>query len=186
MNSTLACLRSARAEDAESVEIDALEVVLATAGAGDLALSRSARQSGNPPGIVIAKLADISDDGQPIVSWTDGADVRREASRTIVPVDRRCIGSEVAVAFPVGSSQPLIMGRLAPPKATPSGPAPLPFEARVDNERLELTADREIVIRCGKASITLTRAGKVLIRGAYVLTRSSGVNRVKGASVQIN
>ena len=30
------------------------------------------------------------------------------------------------------------------------------------------------------------RAGKVLIRGAYLLSRSSGVNRIKGGSVQIN
>ena len=35
-------------------------------------------------------------------------------------------------------------------------------------------------------SITLTGAGKVLIRGAYVLSRSSGVNKIKGGSVQLN
>ena len=28
--------------------------------------------------------------------------------------------------------------------------------------------------------------GKVLIRGTYLLSRSSGVNRIKGGSVQIN
>ena len=33
---------------------------------------------------------------------------------------------------------------------------------------------------------TLTRAGKILIRGAYLLARSSGVNRIQGGSVQIN
>ena len=49
-----------------------------------------------------------------------------------------------------------------------------------------LTAGREIVLRCGEASITLTRAGKVLIRGTYILTRSSGANRIKGAAVEIN
>ena len=53
-------------------------------------------------------------------------------------------------------------------------------------ERLELTAEREIVLRCGKASITLTRAGKVLIRGDYISSRSSGVNKIKGGSVQLN
>ena len=35
-------------------------------------------------------------------------------------------------------------------------------------------------------NIMLTRAGKVLIRGAYLLSRSSGANRIKGGSVQIN
>jgi hypothetical protein len=56
----------------------------------------------------------------------------------------------------------------------------------VDGKRFVFTAEDEIVLRCGRASITLTRAGKVLIRGAYLLNRSSGVNRIKGGSVQIN
>ena len=60
------------------------------------------------------------------------------------------------------------------------------IEAKVDGRRVEFTAEQEIVFRCGKASIILTRAGKVLIEGEYVLTRSSGVNRIKGGSVQIN
>ena len=55
----------------------------------------------------------------------------------------------------------------------------------IDGETLTLSAEREIVLRCGKASLTLTRAGKVLIRGAYLLSRSSGANRIKGGSVQI-
>ena len=58
--------------------------------------------------------------------------------------------------------------------------------AHIDGERLEFSAEREIVLRCGKASITLTREGKVLIKGAYLSSRSSGVNRIKGGSVQIN
>ena len=58
--------------------------------------------------------------------------------------------------------------------------------SEVDGEKTVVTAQKEIVLRCGKASITLTRAGKVLIRGAYLLSRSSGVNRIKGGSVQIN
>jgi hypothetical protein len=56
----------------------------------------------------------------------------------------------------------------------------------LDKERFVFTAEHEIILRCGKASITLTRAGKVLIRGAYLLNRSSVVNRIKGGSVQIN
>ena len=57
---------------------------------------------------------------------------------------------------------------------------------RIDGQSVTFDAKKEIVLRCGKASITLTRAGKVLIRGAYLLNRSSGVNRIKGGSVQIN
>jgi hypothetical protein len=60
------------------------------------------------------------------------------------------------------------------------------LQIQIADERLELTARREVVIRCGKASITLTPAGKVLIRGTYISSRSSGANRIKGGSVQLN
>ena len=42
------------------------------------------------------------------------------------------------------------------------------------------------MIECGSASITLTRAGKVLIRGHYVQSRATGVNSLKGGSVELN
>ena len=50
-----------------------------------------------------------------------------------------------------------------------------------DGKRVTVSADQEIVLKCGDASITLTAAGKVLIRGAYLLSRSSGANRIKAA-----
>jgi hypothetical protein len=55
-----------------------------------------------------------------------------------------------------------------------------------DGDRLIVTAKEQLVLRCGAASITLTKAGKVLIRGAYVSSTSTGVNRINGGSVQLN
>lgn len=59
-------------------------------------------------------------------------------------------------------------------------------EIEVDGKRIVFTAKNEIVLRCGKSSITLTRAGKIIISGEYVVSRSAGVNRIRGGSVQIN
>jgi hypothetical protein len=88
----------------------------------------------------------------------------------------------VAVSFEQGDAgRPIILGKLWQPE--PTAPA---IRAEVDKERLVLAADKEIVLQCGQASITLTKAGKILLRGAYLLSRSSGVNRIKGGSVQIN
>jgi hypothetical protein len=56
----------------------------------------------------------------------------------------------------------------------------------VDGRKFTFEAKEQIVLRCGRSSITLTRAGKVLIKGAYLLNRSTGVNRIRGGSVQIN
>jgi hypothetical protein len=61
-----------------------------------------------------------------------------------------------------------------------------PEEVVVDGRKITFTAKEEILLRCGRSSITLTKAGRVIIRGAYLLNRSSGVNRIKGGSVQIN
>lgn len=72
-------------------------------------------------------------------------------------------------------------------KATPAAePTPDGAVSPAIPERIELVAEQEIVLRCGDASITLTKAGKIVLRGAYVLSRSSGVNKIKGGSVQIN
>lgn len=57
---------------------------------------------------------------------------------------------------------------------------------RVDGKRVVLEGQEEVVLKCGEASITLTRNGKVVIRGKYLLSRSSGVNRILGGSVQVN
>lgn len=56
----------------------------------------------------------------------------------------------------------------------------------VDGKRVVLEGQEEVVLRCGEASITLTRNGKIAIRGKYLLSRSSGVNRILGGSVQVN
>lgn len=101
------------------------------------------------------------------------------AAATTTQLSRADIGAQVALMFVAGDPrQPLLIGRIQR----------LPQEAlaQLDGERLEFSAEREIVLRCGKASITLTRAGKVIIRGAYLSSRSTGVNRIKGGSVQIN
>jgi hypothetical protein len=133
-------------------------------------------------GVVIGELAALGDAGEARVAFAggpaDGAPARAMAA--LGPGD---VGREVALMFEGGDPRrPVIMGLMhVPGAATAKRP-----EARVDGERVELSAEKELVLRCGKASITLTRAGKILIRGAYLLARSSGVNRIQGGSVQIN
>lgn len=52
--------------------------------------------------------------------------------------------------------------------------------------RLEFEASEGLVLRCGEATITLTKQGKIVIDGAYVTSKSTGVNAIKGAAVRIN
>ncbi len=89
-------------------------------------------------------------------------------------------GTPVVLGLERGDpSLPILLGVLAAPAGSHS-------EAQIDGRRIQLTGEEEVTLRCGKASITLTRAGKIILRGSYLLSRSSGVNRIKGGSVQIN
>jgi hypothetical protein len=64
--------------------------------------------------------------------------------------------------------------------------APRREEAVVDGERVTLRAEREIALVCGDSSITLRKDGKIIIKGANLLSRSSGANKIRGAVVDIN
>jgi len=145
-------------------------------------------------GLVIGVVVGVDAASAPRVSFPGCPEEKGLKARTTVTFTSSDVGRQVALMFEAGNrAKPLVIGKiqLSEPQAyIPREPAekadrPSP-EATDDGERLELTADREIVLRCGKASITLTRAGKIIIRGAYLLNRSSGVNKIKGASVQIN
>jgi len=105
-----------------------------------------------------------------------------QLARSVVDLQGEHVGRQVVLLLEeCDPSRPIILGVL---REGQERPAQLAVET--DGERMVVSARQQLVLRCGKASITLTRAGKVLIEGAYVSSRSSGVNRIKGGSVQVN
>lgn len=143
--------------------------------------ARARKKANAPAGAIIARLVGISDDGSILIQFP--AATVPTLARTTIELSSSDVGSEVVVAFEAGDERrPIILGRLQSAAQAPTQKMKL----SADGQSLLLEADQEIVLRCGRSSITLTRAGKVLIRGAYLLSRSSGVNRIKGGSVQIN
>ena len=104
-----------------------------------------------------------------------------------MPLRQSQIDAVVALVFENGDvRRPIILGVLQDRPAAAGDAPSQPVSIRADDERFVVSAEREIVLQCGDASITLTRAGKVLIKGTYVLSRSSGYNKIKGAAVDIN
>jgi Domain of unknown function (DUF6484) len=134
------------------------------------------------PGVAIGTLIGLEQSGAPLVDFPGNPVHRAVIARSTVAVGEAEVGGEVALMFDHGDPRlPILIGAIRNPET--SGRK---VTAIVDGERVVVTAEDELVLQCGAASITLTRAGKILIRGKYLLSRSSGMNRIKGASVELN
>jgi len=141
--------------------------------------------------ITVGFLVGIQETGEPLVNVATNGSIVSLPARSILRLDQKDIGREITVMFENGDCQkPIVTGLIQKPevvKGPDNGhPDEKPIHVEIDGERLQLTAKKEIVLRCGKGSITITKAGKVLIRGTYLLNRSSGVNKIRGGSVQLN
>ena len=135
------------------------------------------------PSVIVGRIVALLESDEPLVDFPGNAFGKLVPARSLVPIKATETGREVALTFDNGDpGLPIIIGLL---QATPSTSVPH-REVRLDDESLLLSAKREVVIQCGKASITLTSAGKVLIQGEYLLSRSSGVNKIRGGSIQLN
>jgi hypothetical protein len=136
-------------------------------------------------GVVIGLLIGLNEQRQPLVAFPGNPRADSTIAKSTIQFTAQDIGFEVALLFENGDPLlPMVIGRIQKPDL--SAVETPKITADVDSERLTLAANREIVLKCGKASITLTRSGKIILRGNYLLSRSSGVNRIKGGSVQIN
>lgn len=157
--------------------------------------------------IVIGDLVGLSAEGRPLVICPNNSPQPIQALTT-VPVNKQLIGRQVALLFNNGDpASPVIMGLIQnplldilethqeEPNINDEDKADTELEMGLDKDESELYADGkkvlieakdEIVLKCGASSITLTKSGKIIIRGKYLLNRSSGVNRILGGSVQIN
>jgi hypothetical protein len=145
----------------------------------------------------IATIVSITADGRPELQFEPGGPV--VPARLAMSATRERIEDAIARCLPAvvllengDRSKPLIVGFVQPLEpetpVTPAGDTERdPFvEADVDGKRVKVTAQDEIVLQCGSASVTLRRNGRVIIRGTYVETHSDGTNRIKGGQVQIN
>lgn len=150
-----------------------------------------AARSDAAPRTVVGRLVEWNSETGPLVDFP-GNEGGPLPARSTVALDAATVAAAIAEARGVvllfedrRPDAPIITGVLQPLELAPGDERP-DFDARVDGERVEIEGRDEIVLRCGKASITLRRNGRVVIRGTYVETRSRGVNRVKGGSVEIN
>jgi hypothetical protein len=140
------------------------------------------------PGVVTGELLAIDGNGRlPLVIYPGQPGSAALRGRTVVDLHGAHIGCQVVLMFDGGDpSRPIVMGVIRGQGGWPLAEVPAQVEVDVDGERMVVSAREQLVLRCGTASITLTKAGKVLVEGAYISHRSTGVVRIKGGSVQLN
>jgi hypothetical protein len=144
----------------------------------------------DPPGpdVVVGELIAITNDGAtPLILYPGQRGTAAVPARSIVDLDGTQIGKQVLLFFENGrNADPIVAGVLREARGSRL-PENLPaVDVQADGQRVLISARKRLVLRCGKASITLTEEGKVLIQGRYLSSRASGVHRIKGGSVQIN
>jgi hypothetical protein len=149
-------------------------------------------------GMRIGRIVTIDESGRIFVNFTGnscGPTIARTTSSLNVGTFRKGnpSGREVLLAFENNDPKfPIIIDTMYSLIEEIAEPATVVFEAEVlqevtvDGKSISFEAENEIVLKCGKASITLTKAGKILIKGDYVLSHSSGENRIRGGAVTIN
>jgi hypothetical protein len=150
------------------------------------------------PTICVGTIVQIGTDGQAMVDFP-GNLVGPVEARAVITIPRPGEeeirdGIDVLLMFENGHEQsPLIIAtvqqKICRPKKLATQETLQPrgsTEVLVDGKTIVFDAKDEIQLRCGKSSVTLRKDGKIEIKGTQIVSRASGVNRIKGASVAIN
>lgn len=151
--------------------------------------------------IIIGTLLSIDDNGQALVDFALNPKQSPIPAMSTTPVTPQQLNRQVALLFNQGDlTQPIIVGLIHSPlhailenaeeqpeteKVELAGDLNID-DVQVEGKKVIFEAQDQMVFKCGESSITLTKAGKIMIRGKYLLNRSSGVNRIMGGSVQVN
>lgn len=164
--------------------------------------------------ILLGRLEAIDESGNAIVSIPDVPLFQQNVALSTIAILPQHIGRQVALMFTQETNpKPIIIGIIHSPlqqvldtvlanTVTMNGDEvvfpesisadrnlsnqPLDSSVQIDGKQIILEGQEEIVLRCGEASITLNKNGKISIRGKYLLSRATGVNRILGGSVQVN
>jgi len=144
----------------------------------------------------LGTLTGLQPSGEPIIDVPDNPSFIGIPARSCIGLQQADIGKEVVLLL-TQENIPVVMGVMQSPHARQEvrevvfeppaeNASKMPTRVLVDGRTVELNARHEIVLRCGDASIKLTHEGKIVIRGKYVISHSSGANRVRGGSVELN
>lgn len=137
-------------------------------------------------GHLTGKLTGINEKGEPLVNFPGNPSQGPIAAMSTVPINFAQKGRIVVLVFDQNDPlRPIITGVIRTKSETVQEEG-ANNSVEIDGEEITFTSRKKTVIRCGSASITMTREGKVIIKGDYVLSSSTGFNQIKGGAIVIN
>ena len=144
--------------------------------------------------VVLGTLAGFAADGTPLVTCQAEPDVAAAEARSCVHLNASHVGAEVVLLFEGGDlRRPIVVGVILRSVVRPSGSTVASggqthtaIDVEIDGRAIVIRGEESVMLRCGEASITLTREGKVVVKGTHLVSHSRGVNRIRGGSVELN
>ncbi len=135
--------------------------------------------------LTIGEIVKISADGHIFVSCVNRNESQMPAKLTARLASGEGLkqGARVLLAFCCEYEAPIVID-LIRDSLEPNYESPI--HRVLDGDTLVLEAGRQITLKCGKSTITLTKDGKVVVRGTKVISRASSVNKIKGSTVLVN
>jgi hypothetical protein len=162
----------------------------------------------SPGEVVIGYIKKVDQSGV-YVDYPHNASGKHVLALATIPVEAKNVGREAALLFNGGDlNKPVIVGIihcemldalenrsntqesseawLDQPRVAEDEAKENSLDLVIDGKEHCIEAQEEMTLKCGKASITLTKDGKILLRGTYISSRSSGTNRILGGSILLN
>jgi hypothetical protein len=154
----------------------------------------------NSQRICLGKVVRITRDGKPVVTYP-GCDTGGVEATLLVGATSRLQpdrSEPMLLLFLENQRQPIILGaitdRFAQDTETDTDSLKIrkpqelsrPASTLVDGKRIVISAQNEIVLKCGMSSLVLRRDVKVVIKGKRLVSRAKETNRIRGGAVHIN
>src|SRR2546423_14981511 len=133
-------------------------------------------------GLLIGRLLALVDSGRtPLVVYPDQRIEGALRARSVVDLHSAHVGQDVVLGFErQDPARPIILGVVQGQPRWPLTETPGQVTVEADGQRMVVIAERELVLRCGKASVSLRNDGRVEIRGESILTQATTANRLRG------
>ena len=79
-----------------------------------------------------------------------------------------------------------VLGIIERPDAIPRSVATATIDRDGEASVIKIQARQRLELTCGRAALTMNADGTVVLKGTTVVSRASGVNKIRGAAVRIN